>query len=110
LLTLKKDNDNIFKVLPIILVSMGERLMSYEKLTHVQSRIIIGMKQTLRAMKNGEVSEVYIAMDADQHLTQQVVMLAEQLGITCHHVDSKKKLGMVCGVEVSTSTVAIRKE
>src|SRR5690625_4405073 len=91
-----------------ILVQLGERLMSYERLTQVQSRIIIGMKQTLRAMKSSEISEVFIATDADQHLVQQVITLADELNIPCHQVASMKKLGEACGIEVGTSTVAIK--
>lgn len=84
--------------------------MSYEKLAHVQSRIIVGMKQTIKAMHNNNVSAVFVAMDADDHLIQDVMNLAEQLNITCHQVDSKKRLGVECGVEVGTTTVAIKKE
>lgn len=84
--------------------------MPYEKLTHVQSRIIIGTKQTLKAMRNSEVSEVFIASDADQQITKQVIILAKELNIPCQHVDSMKKLGHACGIEVGTSTVAIKEQ
>ena len=84
--------------------------MLYEKITQVQSRIIIGTKQTLKAMKNSEISEVFIAIDADQQLTEQVVTLAEELDIPCQRVDSMKKLGKACGIEVGTSTVAIKEQ
>lgn len=82
--------------------------MPYKELTHIQSRIIIGMKQTLKAMRNDQVSEIYIATDADRHLTEQVVQLAKQLNIPCTEVDSMKKLGNACGIEVGTITVAIK--
>ncbi len=82
--------------------------MPYEKLSQVHSRIIIGTKQTLRAMKNSEVSEIYIATDADQKLTQPVTDLASELNIPLQYVDKKKKLGQACGIEVNTSTVAIK--
>jgi len=81
----------------------------YEKLTQVHSRIIIGTKQTLRAMRNDQVTGVYVASDADAHLTKQVIDLATELSIPIEYVDSKKKLGKACGVEVSTSTVAVKK-
>ncbi|WP_407692001.1 ribosomal L7Ae/L30e/S12e/Gadd45 family protein [Radiobacillus deserti] len=42
--------------------------MSYDKVAQVKTGLIIGTKQTLKAMKNGEVSEVVIADDADQHV------------------------------------------
>lgn len=110
LLTLKNENDIIFKVLPTYTCELGERQMPYERLSQIHSRIIIGTKQTLRAMKNSEVSEVYIATDADLHLTQQVSDLASELNIPLQYVDSMKKLGQACGIEVKTSTVAIKQE
>jgi len=91
-------------------VSLGDRLMSYEKLTQMQSRIIIGTKQTLRAMRKGEISEVFIADDADHQITHQVVSLAEELNIPCQRVESKKDLGAACGIEVGTSTAAIKQQ
>ncbi len=74
----------------------------------VKSRVVIGTKQTLKAMKDGDISEVFIAVDADQHMTQKVAHLAEELNIPCHHVDSKKKLGAACGIEVGAATVGIK--
>ncbi|MBT2217171.1 50S ribosomal protein L7ae-like protein [Virgibacillus dakarensis] len=84
--------------------------MSYEKVTQVRSRLIIGVKQTLKAMRNGTVSEVLIANDADQHMTQNVVNVAEELGIPIERVDSMKKLGTACGIDVGASTVAIKRD
>ena len=74
--------------------------MSYDKVTQVKSRLVIGTKQTLKAMKNGEVSEVFIANDADEHITQKVASLADELDIPRKSVDSKRKLGVACGIEV----------
>lgn len=83
--------------------------MSYEKVTQIKNRIIIGTKQTLKAIHNGEVSEIFIAADADKHITQKVADLAEELEIPCQQVDSMKKLGKAAGVEVGASIVAVRK-
>ena len=84
--------------------------MLYEKLTHVQSRIVIGTRQTLKALKNSDVNEVYIANDADHQLTEPVITQAAELGIPCHHVDSMKKLGTASGIEVGTSVVAVKND
>lgn len=84
--------------------------MSYEKVAQVKSRIIIGTKQTLKAMKNGEISEVIIADDADRHITNKVADAADELNIPRTHVDSMKKLGIACGIEVGASTAAIKEE
>ncbi|UFT99488.1 50S ribosomal protein L7ae-like protein [Radiobacillus kanasensis] len=82
--------------------------MSYDKVAQVKTGLIIGTKQTLKAMKNGEVSEVVIADDADQHITSNVSRLAKELNIPCTRVDSMKKLGAACGIDVGTATVAIK--
>src|SRR5699024_9987541 len=108
-LTLKKENDNIFKVLPIE-VTLEDMPMSYEKVTKLKSRMIIGTKQALKAMKNGSISEVYLANDADQHIIQKVEGVANNFNIPCRYVDSKKKLGAACGIDVGASTVAIKSE
>lgn len=81
--------------------------MSYEKVTKAESRIIIGKNQTLKAIHRGEVSEVYYARDADEHLTQDVIQVAQDQNIPCVAVDSMKKLGEACGIEVGASTVAL---
>lgn len=83
--------------------------MSYEKVTQLKNRIVIGTKQTLKAMNNGEVSEIFIAADAEKHITQKVADLAEELGIPCQQVDSKRKLGKAAGVEVGASIIAVKK-
>ncbi|GAA5417650.1 ribosome-associated protein L7Ae-like [Paraliobacillus ryukyuensis] len=82
--------------------------MSYEKVAQVKHNLVIGMKQTLKAIRNGEVTEVVIAADADQHITNKVSQLAKQMNVPCIQVDSKKQLGKACGIDVSTATVAIK--
>lgn len=84
--------------------------MSYERVTQLHSRIIIGSKQTLKAMHNAEVSEVFVASDADQYITENVIDLAKQLKIPHTVVDSKHKLGVACKIDVDAATVAIRNE
>lgn len=61
-------------------------------------------------MNNGQISEVYIAEDADRHITGQVVELAEELHIPYKYVPSKKELGIACGIDVGTSTAAVKHE
>jgi len=91
-------------------VSLGGQPMPYKKLTQTQSRIIIGMKETLKAMKKGDVSEVFIADDADHQITDRVIALAEELEIPYRRVASMKDLGTACGIDVGTSTAAIKQQ
>ncbi|MCY9374219.1 MULTISPECIES: 50S ribosomal protein L7ae-like protein [Bacillus] len=80
--------------------------MSYDKVSQAKS-IIIGTKQTVKALKRGSVKEVVVAKDADPLLTSSVVSLAEDQGISVSMVESMKKLGKACGIEVGAAAVAI---
>ena len=80
--------------------------MSYDKVLQAKS-IIIGTKQTVKALKRGSVKEVVVAKDADPILTSSVVSLAEDQGISVSMVESMKKLGKACGIEVGAAAVAI---
>ncbi|WP_458415204.1 50S ribosomal protein L7ae-like protein [Schinkia sp. CFF1] len=81
--------------------------MSYEKVSQAKE-IVIGSKQTLKAIKEDEVSEVIIADDADRRVTNKVLLAAKENGIPVVKVDSMKKLGKACGIEVGAATVAIK--
>ncbi|MCM3694493.1 50S ribosomal protein L7ae-like protein [Neobacillus niacini] len=80
--------------------------MSYEKV-YQATKIVIGTKQTVKALKDGSTSELIIASDAEAKVTAGVVKLAQEMNIPIIYVDSMKKLGKACGIEVGASTVAI---
>lgn len=90
------------------MVVTEENLMPYKRVTQLQSRVIIGTKQTLKAMSNGEVSEVFIAQDVDPHITDKIKAEATKLNIPFTFVESKKKLGEACNIDVNASAVAIK--
>jgi large subunit ribosomal protein L7A len=81
-------------------------LMSYEKVLQAKS-FIIGTKQTVKALRLGTAKEVVIAKDADQKVVAKVVSAAEEADVPILYVDSMKKLGKACGIEVSAATIAI---
>jgi len=80
--------------------------MSYEKVMQAKS-YIVGTKQAVKALKSGTVSEVLIAIDAEPRVIAKVISTAEEVGVPITYVDSMKKLGKACGIEVGASTVAI---
>ena len=43
--------------------------MSYEKVSQAKN-LIIGTKQTVRALKSGQATEVFVALDADPQITK----------------------------------------
>ncbi|MEH7480657.1 50S ribosomal protein L7ae-like protein [Neobacillus drentensis] len=80
--------------------------MSYEKVLQAQ-KFVIGTKQTVKALKDGNVRELIIASDADAKVTAKVVDVALDINVPILYVDSMIKLGKACGIEVGASTVAI---
>ncbi|MBT2644503.1 50S ribosomal protein L7ae-like protein [Bacillus sp. ISL-41] len=82
--------------------------MSYEKVAQAK-KIIVGSKQTVKALKAGEVIELVIAKDADMKVTANLLQTARDMNTAITYVDSMKKLGKACGIAVGASAVAITK-
>ncbi|MCM3125742.1 50S ribosomal protein L7ae-like protein [Mesobacillus sp. AQ2] len=82
--------------------------MSYEKVAQA-NKIIVGSKQTVKALKAGEVIELVIAKDADTKVTANLLQAAREMNTAITYVDSMKKLGKACGIAVGASAVAITK-
>lgn len=80
--------------------------MSYEKVSQAK-HIIVGSKQVVKALKAGSVREVIVADDVDSHVVDRVLLTAEEMNVNVTHVDSMKKLGKACGIEVGAAAVAI---
>jgi large subunit ribosomal protein L7A len=80
--------------------------MSYEKVLQAK-QVIVGTKQTVKALKTANVDELIIAKDADPIVIEKVVQVANDMNIPINQVDSMKKLGKVCGIEVGAAAVAV---
>ena len=80
--------------------------MSYEKVLQA-NHIIIGTKQTVKALKAGTVSELIVASDADQKVIAKAVQTAKEMNVPVAYVDSMKKLGKACKIDVGAAAVAI---
>lgn len=81
--------------------------MSYEKVSQASS-LVVGTKQTIKAIKSGEVKEVIIAEDADRRVTNKVLAAATDKKLPVYQVESTKKLGKACGIDVGAATVGIK--
>jgi len=80
--------------------------MSYERVKQA-SQTIIGTKQAVKAIRAGQVTELFVALDADNWVTDPVVILAKEVGVPVSLVESKKELGKACGIHVGAAVVAI---
>jgi large subunit ribosomal protein L7A len=80
--------------------------MSYEKVLQAE-HVIIGTKQTVKALKLGTVTELVVATDAEHRVVSKVVQLAKEMDVPISYVDSMKILGRACKIDVGAAAVAI---
>lgn len=82
--------------------------MSYEKVQQAKIKRV-GLKQTLKSIEQQEADEVLVAEDADPEIVSKVINSCQEHGIPYSYVDSMKKLGKTCGIDVGAATVALKK-
>lgn len=80
--------------------------MSYEKVVQAKA-IIIGTKQTVKALEAGSVIELVVATDADPKVIAKAIHSAMKMNVPISYVNSMKKLGKACEIEVGAAAVAI---
>ncbi len=98
----------LYRSVPEKPVALEDETMSYEKVTQAEN-VVIGTKQTIKALEQGNAIEVIIANDADARVVNKVQLLAQKKGVPITTVDSMKKLGKVCGIDVGAATVTLTK-
>ena len=74
----------------------------------VDSRVV-GLKQTLRAIINQEVSEVYLANNADEFIRKSVEKACLENNLKLIKIGTMRELGSACGIDREASTAAIIK-
>lgn len=80
--------------------------MSLERLKTARKKSI-GSKQTAKAMEKGSAKLVFVAKDAEEHITREIVKIAQGKGLELVHVESMMVLGKACGIEVGAAVAAI---
>ena len=68
---------------------------------------IVGLKQTVKAVRNGAAKKVYIAEDADDFIKQSVLNACKDKNLQIIYVSNMKELGGACGIDIGASTAAI---
>jgi large subunit ribosomal protein L7A len=82
----------------------GEEML--DKLRNA-SKKIIGTKQTLKVLQKDQVSVVFIAKDAEEHVVSDLKEMCQEKGVQMVAVDSMKELGDACGIQVGAASAAI---
>ena len=83
-------------------------MMSYEKVSQANN-LIIGTKQTVKALRTRNAEAVIIALDADSSVTSKVIDAANEFSVPIDYVDSMRLLGKACKIDVGAAAVVIMK-
>jgi len=67
-----------------------------------------GTNEVTKAIERGQAKMVDVAEDVSpKEVVQHLTALCKEKGIPCETVDSKKKLGLAAGINISTASIAI---
>lgn len=72
-------------------------------------KIVIGKKQTLRALQRNEAEKIYLSKDADLHVTKAIADVCKEQNIEIIYFDSMKELGASVGISVNAAAAAVLK-
>lgn len=69
--------------------------------------LMVGVKQTARAISEGNALKVYIAEDAEQHVVRRIYELAKRYQVKIERVESMKELGRIAGIDVGAASAVM---
>ena len=69
--------------------------------------VVVGVKQTLRAVRKNQAESVFIASDAAPQLSEQLVKECGENNVPVHTIDTMKNLGSYAGIEVKAVACAL---
>ncbi len=80
--------------------------MSIEELKN--KKVVVGKRETEKAIKKGKAKKVFLAQDVDEELQQELIGLLEGAsGLLGRDVPRAKDLGLACGIDIEASCAAI---
>jgi large subunit ribosomal protein L7A len=72
-------------------------------------KLKVGIKQASRAVIENRAKALYIAKDAEQHVTRRIIELAGENNVQIVFVESMKDLGKACKIDVGAATAVVLK-
>jgi len=87
----------------------GGLTVSLERLSKAR-RKTVGSKQTLKAIQRGQAKVVYVARNAEPHVTGPVLEACRAQQVPVVEVPTMRELGRACGIAVNCASAAITEE
>ncbi len=72
-----------------------------------QEEKVVGAKQVKRSLSNSEVEVVFIALDADKDVTDEIVELSKEKNVHIEYVEKMQDLGIACGIDINAAVAAL---
>ncbi len=70
---------------------------------------VVGVKQTIRAIKNNLASEVFLAQDCDDFIKNNVLLASTEAQLKVTYIKTMRELGEACGIDREASAAAVLK-
>lgn len=70
-------------------------------------KYVVGRKQTIRLLQRNEAREVFVASDASEHFTGDIISMCKEKDVGLSFVPTMKELGELADVNVKSVAVAI---
>ncbi len=64
---------------------------------------VVGIKQTMRMLEQGQLSEVLVAKDSDYFVIRPLIAMADIKKVPIKYVDTRRELGRMCGIEIGAA-------
>ena len=74
-----------------------------------KDKLIIGLKQTKKAVAAGLAQKLYLARNCDPMISEPLEEAAQNAGVQVIYVDTMKELGTMCSINVGASCAAVLK-
>jgi len=68
-----------------------------------KGKLIVGARQSMKALINEIVSEVYMAEDSDEFIKKDFIKECEARDINIIRYETKAELGRDCGIEIGAA-------
>lgn len=73
----------------------------------IKNNITTGKRETMRAILDGTISKIYLALDADEPFKQEFVDICNIHSVEMEYVQSKEGLGRKIEIEVPCGVVGV---
>ncbi len=67
----------------------------------------VGLKQSLKAVKDGAAKTAYIAADAEERVVRSFRQVCMEKGVEVVEVSTMKELGHACGIDIGSAVAVV---